>query len=161
MIDLDKLQALCDAATPPPWTVHKCGIDGPVGLDEVISPGDVECMAYCYGGSSTVRGDRLAEDLQFIAAARTALPELIARVRELEARLDLCRRALADIGLNIDMTRGEMANKAMRIYVETAPSGPLGRTRVHSPECDWKVVLLLASADDLPDEPPCYCEPTP
>jgi hypothetical protein len=63
-LDLDELQRLCDAATPGPWDVE----DGVV-LRKV---GDVIFV----------------EDAAFIAAARDALPKLIARVRELEARVN-------------------------------------------------------------------------
>ena len=62
------------ASTPGPWkralrrdgTV--LGIDGEDGYSDVLVPGRVECMSYCYGGSSTVDGDHLEADITHIAA---------------------------------------------------------------------------------------------
>ncbi len=85
-IDLDALDALCAAATSGPWEVCGQSIDGP-DYKEVIRKGPVDCMAYCYGGSSTIEGDNLAADMAFCAAARTALPALIAEVRRLRKQL--------------------------------------------------------------------------
>jgi len=71
-LDLDELQRLCDAATPGPW---KFGdgyawftVDGPDGR-EVCETGDATDAAH--------------HDGAFIAAARDALPKLIAEVRRL------------------------------------------------------------------------------
>ena len=82
------LRALSEAATPGPWTVSKRGIEA--GYDDVLCGGDVECMSYCYGGSSTIAGDRIDADLALIAAMRNALPDLLDaadRVAELERRI--------------------------------------------------------------------------
>jgi len=94
MIDLDKLQALCDAATNSPWATS--------------NDGSSENWAVCYVGRDTgdvpwsvntigVRGSELHGDAEhdaaFIAAARTALPELIAEVRRLSQSLDDLQQA--------------------------------------------------------------------
>jgi len=85
--DLDALQRLADAATPGPWEASRGNcISGP-GYAEVLKPGQVRCMAYCYGGESTIDGDNLTNDVAFTLAAREAVPALIERVRELEGRL--------------------------------------------------------------------------
>lgn len=85
--DLDRLEALAEGATPGPWErVTSQRIDGP-DYAEVICPGRVECMAHCYGGSSTIEGDNLDADLEFIAFARDALPRALAELRVLRERV--------------------------------------------------------------------------
>jgi len=74
VLDLDALQRLCDAATPGPWTSERGSV---WGSSTRLSVCDVEL------GSTQ---DDLADAL-FIAAARDALPKLIARVRQLERRI--------------------------------------------------------------------------
>jgi chemotaxis receptor (MCP) glutamine deamidase CheD len=64
-LDLDALQALCDAATPGPWETDADRFD------------DIE-----------------EDDAEFIAAAREAMPMLVARVRELEAEKAAMQAAL-------------------------------------------------------------------
>lgn len=80
MIDLDKLQALEEKATPGPWEAtepNSCGDD-----DDILQSGvDVP------GGSLTWddhNGEVFKpEDARFIAEARQAVPELIRAVKEL------------------------------------------------------------------------------
>ena len=72
--DLDHLERLCERATPGPWGYD--GVEDDHEVTYIDSDGD-ECNA----------AESVAEtDAQFIAAARTALPALVARVRELEGR---------------------------------------------------------------------------
>ena len=78
-LDLDALEALCDAATPGPWVAAPSpweGVSAPHG-----DPRD--------GGSceivDCVRGPSHG-DAAFIAAAREALPALITRLRAAEGR---------------------------------------------------------------------------
>ena len=88
------LRAAHNAAAPPPWRVvnERNGdvhaIEAPDTYDDVILPGRVECMAYCYGGTSTIEGDRLPEDAALIVEARNALPALLDTI---DAILDLHR----------------------------------------------------------------------
>lgn len=90
---LDEIRARADAATGGPWEVRKSRsgnnwIDGR-NYDEILAPETVECMAYCYGGSSMIRLDDM--DAAFIAAARDDVPWLLAEV----ARVARERDALA------------------------------------------------------------------
>lgn len=91
-VDLDALRALEAAATPGPWRSdvrdgeRLVGIDGP-NYAEVLLPGRVDCMAYCYGGSSRIEGDNLEADAAFIAAARNALVPLLDEIESLRARV--------------------------------------------------------------------------
>lgn len=62
-----KLREAAEAATPGPWRSGKSGDIDAGQFDTVIGRGPVECMAYCYGGSSTIEGDRLDEDRAYIA----------------------------------------------------------------------------------------------
>lgn len=80
--ELNRLQALCDAATPGPWWVSDDGLNDVWNGEEefaenLIAPG---CVRHGEAPSERIRADQ-----DFIAAARTALPELIAEVRRLRA----------------------------------------------------------------------------
>lgn len=90
-LDLDALEALCDAATPGPWVAAPSpweGVSAPHG-----DPRD--------GGSceivDCVRGPSHG-DAAFIAAAREALPALITRLRAAEARIERVGAILSDEG---------------------------------------------------------------
>jgi hypothetical protein len=86
-LDLDAVEALCAAATPGPWTVEE----------------DSEVWELYAGRDRRHHGLKLAKcmkrdqpyaeywpqpgDAAFIAAARTLVPQLVARCRELESEL--------------------------------------------------------------------------
>jgi hypothetical protein len=72
--DLDALQQLCDAAAPGPWSSGKAGV--------VFNKGGEPVLDALVG----------FQDAQLAAAARDALPKLIARVRELEQRAQNAER---------------------------------------------------------------------
>ena len=86
---LDEIEAAAKKATPGPWRVEEgIGIDAGE-YDEVISPGQVSCMSYCYGGSSTIDGDNLDADMAHIAMMDPATTlALVARVKDLEAQAE-------------------------------------------------------------------------
>lgn len=91
MMNLDEIEARANAATPGPWTYDEgCGYVEvpPCGTIE-FKPGwerSVHFLARVH--NNHVEGeDGLGFDGAFIAAARTDVPALIARVRELEERL--------------------------------------------------------------------------
>lgn len=80
--ELDRLQKLCDGATAGPWEADGPGTNT---YDRVTScvPEHTTEVAY----------DILHDgDALFIAAARTALPELIAEVRRLQERCAAAER---------------------------------------------------------------------
>ena len=65
-------------ATPGPWKANEDGtIDGS-NYDEVICKGQVDCMSYCYGGSSVIEGDNLKADAEFIAHSPETQARLLA-----------------------------------------------------------------------------------
>lgn len=78
-IDLDKLERLAKAATPGPWYTLSEMCEG-VGCDTIISKQGEICDFV--GNMHNPYGDR-----SYIVAACNAVPELIARVRELEGRI--------------------------------------------------------------------------
>jgi hypothetical protein len=82
---LDQLDELRAKATAGEWHVAKSGGIDAGDYDTVLGGGPVDCMAYCYGGSSTIEGDNLPADADFIVAAVNALPELIAELRKRDA----------------------------------------------------------------------------
>lgn len=84
--ELDALQALCDGATPGPWRTEDVG--EPPKRRWVVDA-KYRCVA---GGTAGGIGPR-AFDADFIAAARTALPALIAEVRRLTDENAFLRKA--------------------------------------------------------------------
>ena len=78
-----------EAATPGSWSVEVRRDGSPrgviAGYDDVIAPGHVECMSYCYGGTSTLEGERLAEDAEHIASWHPAVALAVAKVLESDA----------------------------------------------------------------------------
>jgi hypothetical protein len=64
-------------ATPGPWRVEGESIEAG-RYDEVLKPGPVSCMAYCFGGSSTLEGDRIEVDLAHIAGMHPAVALAVA-----------------------------------------------------------------------------------
>jgi len=86
---ITRAETLLEGVTPGPWEWHSKyrRMDGE-SYAEVLYPGNVKCMSHCYGGSSTIDGDNLDKDAEFIAAARTLVPELLAEVKRLREQLD-------------------------------------------------------------------------
>ena len=77
----DRLRQLTEArekATGGPWSVAKSGGIDAGEYDTVIGRGPVDCMSYCYGGSSTIEGDNLPADAAAIVAEHNAVPWLVA-----------------------------------------------------------------------------------
>ncbi len=96
----DRAEAALEGTSPEPWHIPRSG----QGIDSgeygtVIERGNVECMSYCYGGSSTIEGDNLDADLRFIAAARSLLPELVAELKTTRAQL---RQVARQLGLFLE-----------------------------------------------------------
>lgn len=81
MINLDEIERRANAATPGPWYGNRnCGVYS-VNVGQVVGTGCCCCTK-----------SRLTdENAAFISAARTDVPALIARVRELEAECERTR----------------------------------------------------------------------
>lgn len=85
MLDLDAIQARVDAATPGPWCWSWydkwCGLNGPFGG-----------ILYHHANWNV-----LDDDAEFIAHARTDVPQLVAELRMLrDSCTDLIRHCLVD-----------------------------------------------------------------
>lgn len=79
---LDELQQLADAATEGPWEAGSARFGRDHQETPYVAPGvGSDVVAQCYASR------RATHDAAFIAAARSAVPALLARVRELEAAL--------------------------------------------------------------------------
>lgn len=96
--DLDAIRARCEAATPGPWRVDGSTYDedcnehlAPYGLE-----GPNERLIWSSGGGEYAHPDMATA--QFIAAARTDIPALLAYIDELERRLK-------EIGAQVDELR--------------------------------------------------------
>lgn len=102
--DLDRLQALADAASLPPWLPLDCvheahawmvGNKPPVNLPKRIvfawqiigGTGDDDGWAVLHGQCDAEQCVPERADLEFIAVARQAIPDLIAEVRRLRQQV--------------------------------------------------------------------------
>lgn len=79
---IDELEALANAASPGPWRVSRYH-DDTVLADRDENPDHGSVVADTYG-TWGIPDFSAADNARFIAASRTAVPELIARVRKLE-----------------------------------------------------------------------------
>lgn len=79
--ELDEIDALADAATPGPW--QALGLMQPAPNYAVIGGGSIPTQVAVV----------TRENAAFIAAARTALPALIAEVRRLSREVEAIRDA--------------------------------------------------------------------
>lgn len=83
--ELDELERLANAATPGPWVL----VTSRVGPASPHHAPKVDHAVMSNGGPVVAFGlHSQSADPRFIAAAREAVPRLIARVRELEENLD-------------------------------------------------------------------------
>ena len=104
MLDLDAIEARANAATPGPWK-YCADSDAIKGTNALI-----------------VRGAR-SNSGPFIASARTDVPALIARVRELEAQLRIERENVAELEERLVLCQRTNDRMRERIGVKPPPWG--------------------------------------
>lgn len=134
-LDLAHLRALLDAATPGPWRVSMSGYS--VKSDDV----DVPIVASVHHGAHATARDieRWLPNADLIAASRTVLPQLLARVEELERQAE--RFAWAVPANNTTRPAGCRCDLWPRGHCrEGCPSGEVARLRA-----------LLGEACDIAD----------
>lgn len=91
-MNLDEIERRANAATPGPWTVYENA--EPLDYWTVQDAGGKD--VFDDGSASAEYGQTCSiADRDFLAAARTDVPALVARVRELEAECAALRRELA------------------------------------------------------------------
>jgi hypothetical protein len=87
MIDLEEIERRANAATPGPWGFSRDEkrylLDETTDVVGEVAPGSTGAAITVFAVATGA-----LEDADFIASARTDVPALIARVRELEAELD-------------------------------------------------------------------------
>lgn len=154
-IDLDAIEARANAATEGPWWRREgyAEIEGQ-NYAEVLIPGRVECGSYCYGGTSTIDGDRLDADLAFIAAARTDLPAVVAALRGALAEVERWVDAHAVLAREVDELR-----RALGVENSLPADVPMSSDRGHdlreriAQRIDqaWAVAKDSSSASSFPE----------
>lgn len=93
---LDQIDRLDQQAARGPWESLGPNIESAdYTQDDVVST-DVDCSTYCYGGIG--RGVQSAKDAEFIALARTALPQL---AKALQAGLAKCASMERGVGYRV------------------------------------------------------------
>ncbi len=93
--ELDKLDALAQAATRGPWRVWMSmdnTIDVCADLEALVPP-----LLGMYGRGGTRPTDGERRDADFIAASREAVPALVAEVRRLRRQVDEMARGVTPI----------------------------------------------------------------
>jgi len=90
---LGLLEALCDQATPGPWSYAE---DDSSGVWRILGPEGERLFEEPSSDSDEDTGsfDGSSADYRLVAAARTALPRLIAEVRQLRRAVARARAAL-------------------------------------------------------------------
>jgi len=84
--ELDALQGLCEEATAGPWQSGDGSVDRFfAGKNTIATPARVIVERATYNDEFD---QQTYADIAFIAAARTAMPALIAEVRRLQAEID-------------------------------------------------------------------------
>lgn len=88
MVDLDELMKLREAATPGPWSVKIGDFQDYDGYGTVTAPYvDAEGKTICVPFDRGPDDDNDEDDAAYIVASCNAVPELVARIRELEAEI--------------------------------------------------------------------------
>jgi hypothetical protein len=89
MIDLDEIERRANAATPGPWYVHESDRPGDYWTVSADPDWPFDCEVFDDGSAGGEYGPSCSiADRDFLVAARTDVPALIARVRELEAECE-------------------------------------------------------------------------
>lgn len=156
MIDLDEIEARANSATPGPWTYHDgCGyVEVPPGGAIEFKPGwerSVHFLARVH--NNHVEGeDGLGFDGAFIAAARTDVPALIARVRELEAEQAEAHAAWEQTGIHTDGTRDladALGIREGKMTADGVARSALQRVRELEAECERQSTLAATTFNAL------------
>ena len=79
--ELSEIEARANAATEGPWRAEYANITSA----DVVGPLDADLVQRKYGG----RAQYLVADAEFIAAARTDIPALVAEVRALRKQVEM------------------------------------------------------------------------
>lgn len=155
-LDLDAIEARANAATEGPWWRREghAEIDGQ-NYAEVLIPGRVECGSYCYGGTSTIEGDRLDADLAFIAHARADVPALVAEVRRLREEAEVDAGLIRSI-----IAAREHVERTLTAERDDARAAIARVQALHYPVPDWNGGVRCHICDDSSTTDGAYPCPT-
>lgn len=172
MIGKKELERLCETATPGPWRsresqLHGTNVDG---VGEIAVPVSWCSTATTVGvdGSYSISASEAESNAAFIAAARTAIPELLAENAALQADLEqVCRYLdctpdnLLDAASKVhraaeDCERLERENKALQARVQELERDAVRYRKLrrnpamllHLKNCDFD-----AAIDAIPETP--------
>lgn len=119
MIDLDELMKLREAATPGPWKTDLGNFDSD-GYSMVIRPYIEADGKITFVSNDDTDYGYDENDAAYIVAACNAVPELVARIRELEAQHDWMAQAAANAGWHSVRVGKEYMIDQARIAVSRA-----------------------------------------
>ena len=104
---LGRVEGLASRATEGPWEADGTEVSQHWSRPKpwaTVASSEVVCMAYCYGGIG--RGIEREADAEFIAAARTDVPQLVTEVRRLLAENDRLREDARTFAATLDFGDG-------------------------------------------------------
>lgn len=90
---LEQIRRRCEAATEGPWGWDGHDLERSGEFYSEVLTHEVDCGAFCLGGR--VRQTAFPHDRDFIAAARTDVPDLLAHIEAQDAEIARLREALA------------------------------------------------------------------
>ena len=118
-VDVAAMRALCDAATPGPWTTHERDHDALITAPP--SPGSLTDMRQIVGDCGGFRN--WDNDAAFIAEMRTAAPAMLDEIERLRKRCARYDELLSEQGHHTqtayrEMKRAEAERDGLRAAVE-------------------------------------------
>lgn len=161
-MDLNEIQALADALPDAPWRVEE-SMDGTVLRGWLVGYATDNPDA----GLVAEVPDYGYHIAQWIAAARTAVPELVAEVRALRAEVEALRARRSELDTLLAAARHSAeASRAERDQAETASEALRARRDAVLALCEERGVLVntyairnvLTAADNAPAPPPDAAE---
>lgn len=103
MIDIDELMRLHAAATPGPWEVNIGDFESEDGYGTVTAPYvEADGKTICVPFDRDPEDENDESDAAYIVAACNAVPELVARIRELEEYKASVYAAMCNESLDVD-----------------------------------------------------------
>lgn len=124
--DKQELQRLCDAASPGPWTAYGCCVEGP------------SLNIYDEGGHTEA-------DAEFIAAARTAIPTLLAELAAVTAERDALKAQVPEGMLRVELTLSDRSISRL-IHVAQIETSNTNEVERYANQC-WRELSAAKEGD--------------
>ena len=108
----DQLRALADAATPGPWRIGEAFTE-PASWVAHLADNGWDDRTTVTSQDATARDDQEVRDAEFIAAARTAIPQLL-------DQLDAAEQRIRDLAQEVRDERGAARDQMEQVRIRDA-----------------------------------------